>query len=262
MRRSSGSSPAGRWILAVLASGFAAIGGLSRGTAQDPDSDCNENGVPDPREVAASDLDFSATGYHVFDEFATALAVADIDGDSLPDVVLAGQRSKSIRILFGTPASALAGEVSISLASEPQAVEIIDIDHDGDEDVAVILQPTSRLALLANDGDGNLTKAAETATGAGPHSMAVADFDGDGWTDLAVGGSNQFGIFPGRQGGFGDPVTYPRPSIIAVAAGAIGTNREYLEQMALQLQALQIDDPYVEQLLQRVRQHANGQAAP
>ena len=51
-------------------------------------------------------------------------------------------------------------------------------------------------------------------------------------------------------------------AIIAVAAGAIGTNREYLEQMALQLQALQIDDPYVEQLLQRVRQHANGQAAP
>jgi cation transport protein ChaC len=44
-------------------------------------------------------------------------------------------------------------------------------------------------------------------------------------------------------------------AIIAVAAGAIGTNREYLEQMALQLQALQIDDPYVEQVLQRVRRH-------
>jgi cation transport protein ChaC len=42
-------------------------------------------------------------------------------------------------------------------------------------------------------------------------------------------------------------------AIIAVAAGAIGTNREYLEQMAAQLRALQIEDPYVEQLLQRVR---------
>ncbi|MCW5656593.1 MAG: gamma-glutamylcyclotransferase [Burkholderiaceae bacterium] len=49
-------------------------------------------------------------------------------------------------------------------------------------------------------------------------------------------------------------------AIIAVAAGAIGSNREYLEQMAAQLSALQIDDPYVEQLLQRVRQCA-GEAA-
>jgi cation transport protein ChaC len=45
-------------------------------------------------------------------------------------------------------------------------------------------------------------------------------------------------------------------AIIAVAAGAIGSNREYLEQMAAQLQALQIDDPYIEQLLRRVHAHA------
>lgn len=43
-------------------------------------------------------------------------------------------------------------------------------------------------------------------------------------------------------------------AIIAVATGAIGSNREYLEQMAAQLQTLQIADPYVEQLLHRVRQ--------
>ena len=50
-------------------------------------------------------------------------------------------------------------------------------------------------------------------------------------------------------------------AIIAVAAGVIGTNREYLEQMALQLDALQIVDPYVERLLQRVRQHTIEPAA-
>jgi glutathione-specific gamma-glutamylcyclotransferase len=42
-------------------------------------------------------------------------------------------------------------------------------------------------------------------------------------------------------------------AIIAVAAGAIGTNRDYLEQMTQQLDALAIADAYVEQLLQRVR---------
>jgi cation transport protein ChaC len=42
-------------------------------------------------------------------------------------------------------------------------------------------------------------------------------------------------------------------AIIAVAAGVIGTNRDYLEQMARQLDALGIRDAYVEQLLGRVR---------
>jgi cation transport protein ChaC len=50
-------------------------------------------------------------------------------------------------------------------------------------------------------------------------------------------------------------------AIIAVAAGAIGTNREYLEQMAAQLNALQIDDAYIEGLLQRVRQCTSEAAA-
>jgi len=50
-------------------------------------------------------------------------------------------------------------------------------------------------------------------------------------------------------------------AIIAVAAGVIGTNREYLEQMAAQLQALQIQDPYVEQLLHRVRHRTSEPAA-
>jgi cation transport protein ChaC len=50
-------------------------------------------------------------------------------------------------------------------------------------------------------------------------------------------------------------------AIIAVAAGAIGTNREYLEQMALQLEAIGIRDGYVEQLLASVRRCArDGQA--
>jgi cation transport protein ChaC len=43
-------------------------------------------------------------------------------------------------------------------------------------------------------------------------------------------------------------------AIIAVAAGAIGSNREYLQQMVAQLQALQIRDPYVEALWCAVRE--------
>jgi cation transport protein ChaC len=41
-------------------------------------------------------------------------------------------------------------------------------------------------------------------------------------------------------------------AIIASGAGAIGTNRAYLEELAAQLSALDIEDPYVDQLLNAV----------
>ena len=41
--------------------------------------------------------------------------------------------------------------------------------------------------------------------------------------------------------------------IIAKGSGVMGTNREYLEQLADQLKALEIEDPYVQQLLECVR---------
>lgn len=42
-------------------------------------------------------------------------------------------------------------------------------------------------------------------------------------------------------------------AMVASAAGVLGSNRDYLERLAAQLATLGIDDPYVEQLLQRVR---------
>jgi cation transport protein ChaC len=41
-------------------------------------------------------------------------------------------------------------------------------------------------------------------------------------------------------------------TIIARATGAVGTNRDYLEQLARQLDTLEIEDPYVEQLRRQV----------
>jgi cation transport protein ChaC len=42
-------------------------------------------------------------------------------------------------------------------------------------------------------------------------------------------------------------------TMIASASGMLGSNRDYLEQLARRLQLLNIDDPYVQALLQRVR---------
>ena len=47
-------------------------------------------------------------------------------------------------------------------------------------------------------------------------------------------------------------------NLIARGSGVMGTNREYLEQLAGQLNALEIEDPYVQQLLACVRNVAGA----
>jgi len=51
----------------------------------------------------------------------------------------------------------------------------------------------------------------------------------------------------------GDLPLHEAAMIIAHAAGFLGTNRQYLEQLARQLHSLGIDDDYVVQLLQQVQ---------
>ncbi len=47
-------------------------------------------------------------------------------------------------------------------------------------------------------------------------------------------------------------------AVVASAAGPLGTNRGYLESLAAQLDALQIDDAYVQALLEQVRTLGDG----
>jgi len=50
-------------------------------------------------------------------------------------------------------------------------------------------------------------------------------------------------------------------AMIAGAVGLFGSNRDYLEQLAGQLDTLGLDDPYVRQLRQRVRAIAGPSVA-
>jgi cation transport protein ChaC len=47
-------------------------------------------------------------------------------------------------------------------------------------------------------------------------------------------------------------------AIIARAEGVLGSNRQYLEQLVWQLQHLGLDDAYLRELLQRVRQRSTA----
>jgi enediyne biosynthesis protein E4 len=124
-------------------------------------------------------------------DHGSAVAVADVDGDGLPDIYFVNQvggnelwknlgngKFKNITAQAGV---ALAGRVSVAAA-------FADIDNDGDQDLFVTTVRGGN-ALFENDGHGHFTDiTAQAGLGLVAHSSGAFffDYDNDGRLDLLV----------------------------------------------------------------------------
>jgi len=138
------------------------------------------------------------------------MAVADVNGDGLDDVFMAGAKDQASALLvqqrdgrFVATNEKLLEEDKIS---EDISASFFDANGDGTLDLYVVtggtefseFAPALEDRLYLNDGRGNLRKAPVAAlpmTNSGSRA-AAADFDGDGDIDIFVGGRS----VPGRYG--------------------------------------------------------------
>jgi len=123
------------------------------------------------------------------------LAVADLNGDSLPDVVSAGAGSGTngvISLLFQGSGGVLGPEVTYT--SVPVVVDgelhVADMNHDGFNDLVLQSGP-KELAVVKQVSPGIFSTAPDfytVQTNYWPYfrSFALADLNGDGWVDVAV----------------------------------------------------------------------------
>jgi hypothetical protein len=165
-----------------------------------------------------------------------AVAVADLNGDGRPDVVVADAGDGTATILLGAGGGRLgpAAGGPIGAGSEPSDVEAADFDRDGDIDLVFANHETSRVTLLLNDGQARYSPAPGSPfdTGARPHvhGMATGDFDGDGWPDVAVDSADtrEVRVLRGGPRGFGAVVaiaTRTMPYFRLGAADVTGDRR-------------------------------------
>ncbi|MGK0237223.1 MAG: hypothetical protein ACI92G_000681 [Candidatus Pelagisphaera sp.] len=179
-----------------------------------------------------------------FSHRGPSLALGDLDGDGLQDLVIGSSDKEATQLLFGTPTgSFLPASADLPVRSVPDGPMLIeDFDGDGDQDLLVttadpgLARPEAeRPRLLLNSGDRKLQQAPGEAIPSAPAftgSASAADFNRDGLLDVFIGSRVLPGEYPlsGRsvllanRGGQFEDVTnalLPEEGIIGLVTGSL-----------------------------------------
>jgi hypothetical protein len=156
-------------------------------------------------------------GYH------TSAAVADFNGDTLPDFAAANPDSGTVSVLLGDGAGAFGAPAEFGADYSPSSVAAGDVNGDGTPDLVTANASGNDVSVLLGNGDGSFGVAQNYAAGSYPYSVAVADFTGDGNPDLVTAnlGDNRVGVLPGNGDGSFRCAEYSAVGSgpVAVAAG-------------------------------------------
>jgi len=146
-----------------------------------------------------------------------ALAAADVDGDTIPDLILANPNG-TVDVLLGIGDATFQTARIYPTGANPTALAITDLNEDGIPDIVFANSngpSEGALNVLLGTGGGNFANSLALIVGATPVSMAMGDFNGDHHADVALlhAGSNMITLLPGKgDGTFGPSSTIPLPA--------------------------------------------------
>jgi hypothetical protein len=139
----------------------------------------------------------------------SALALADINKDGKPDLVMANQMTNNISVFLWndtTKTFAFKANYLTGANTNPRGIVLGDFAGDNNIDVAVSLSLNSpQIAVLTGDGTGAFGAATNYTgglnNGDAPLGMASADFDGDGAPDIVttLSGANYIAVLRNRN---------------------------------------------------------------
>lgn len=159
------------------------------------------------QEEDQNDFNIQRTLPHKFSQYGPGLAIGDINGDGLEDLVIGGSANHPTQLFAQlkngrfTPAKSLQTHEK---TFEDQGLLLFDVDNDKDLDLYIVaggFLPEGYSAifqdhLYLNDGKGNFKETKVPQEDASGSCVRAADFDSDGDLDLFVGGRVASGKYP------------------------------------------------------------------
>ncbi len=152
-----------------------------------------------------------------------AVAIRDLDGDGVQDLVVANADANTVAVLLGTGGGQFRFGTEYAVGWSPQGLALADLDGDGRIDLVVANAWSNSVSVLLNRGSGVLAPGVTYAAGTASAGVVLADLDGDGKLDAAVFdelGDDIVVLSGTGSGAFGAPVHYgvaAQPMAIATA---------------------------------------------
>jgi len=136
----------------------------------------------------AANLQYSFTQGAIYPtgSLPDGIAVGDLNGDGVPDIVTADAGSDAISVLLGNKDGTYQPRKVYKTGRNPSSVALADLDGDGHLDAIVTNNDDNTVTIWWGKGDGTFSVSTLLSTGSGPHRIAVGDLDGDGKLDIAV----------------------------------------------------------------------------
>jgi hypothetical protein len=150
-------------------------------------------------------------------EDAMVRAVADLDGDTLLDLVTTSSAGDgALRVGRGDGTFAEARAVAAGI--RPEVLVVADVNTDGSLDLVIAEGQSESVVVLLGQGDGTFGAVQTFAVGSTPVALAVLDVNGDGQPDLTTANrsTNSVSVLLGRGDG-----TFADVQLFAVGHGPV-----------------------------------------
>ena len=104
--------------------------------------------------------------------------IGDLDGDNIPDLVVANRGSNNISVLIGNGDGTFKNQVTYGTGSNPLYVVLDDINNDGNLDSITANSGSNSVSVLLGNGDGTFKTQVTFGVGTGPRAVVTGDVNG------------------------------------------------------------------------------------
>jgi hypothetical protein len=138
------------------------------------------------------------------------VAVADVNGDGRPDLIVANGDDDTVSVLLGNGDGTFQNQKTFPVGYHPVLVAVADVNGDGRLDLITANAGDNTVSVLLGNGNGSFTPASPNNAVSRRNTPYLADLTGDGLPDSVI--LNSAGSILFRKGLPGDDNPPLRPA--------------------------------------------------